>query len=74
MNANAAAVCVDSADEPAVPAASPLALVFAYHERSKHRLDRYAAGPAALDWDAQPDPFRFQPENWPWIGRDHRFY
>jgi len=32
--------------------------VLAYHERSKHRLDRYAAGPQTLDWDAQPDPFR----------------
>ena len=32
--------------------------VLAYHQRSKHRLDRYAAGPQTLDWDAQPDPFR----------------
>ena len=30
----------------------------AYHERSKHQLRQYAAGPATLDWDAQPDPFR----------------
>jgi SagB-type dehydrogenase family enzyme len=30
----------------------------AYHERSKHRLSAYAAGPETLDWDAQPDPFR----------------
>lgn len=29
-----------------------------YHQRTKHRLDRYAAGPETLDWDAQPDPFR----------------
>ena len=29
-----------------------------YHERSKHRLDRYAAGPGRLDWANQPDPFR----------------
>lgn len=35
-----------------------LARVQAYHERSKHRLDAYAAGPETLDWDAQPDPFR----------------
>ncbi len=35
-----------------------LAQVQAYHERSKHRLDRYAAGPDTLDWDAQPNPFR----------------
>lgn len=29
-----------------------------YHERSKHRLDRYAAGPETLDWSMQPNPFR----------------
>jgi len=34
------------------------AAVRAYHERSKHRLGAYAAGPETLDWDAQPDPFR----------------
>jgi SagB-type dehydrogenase family enzyme len=33
-------------------------LLQAYHQRSKHRLERYAAGPDTLDWDAQPDPFR----------------
>jgi SagB-type dehydrogenase family enzyme len=33
-------------------------VVRAYHIRTKHRLDRYAAGPGSLDWDAQPDPFR----------------
>jgi SagB-type dehydrogenase family enzyme len=32
--------------------------VRAYHERTKHRLDRYASGPDFLDWDQQPDPFR----------------
>lgn len=32
--------------------------VLAYHERTKHRLERYAPGPETLDWDAQPDPFR----------------
>jgi SagB-type dehydrogenase family enzyme len=32
--------------------------VLAYHERSKHRLDRYAPGPGYLDWANQPDPFR----------------
>ncbi len=34
------------------------AIVLAYHQRTKHRLDRYAVGPETLDWDAQPDPFR----------------
>jgi SagB-type dehydrogenase family enzyme len=33
-------------------------LIHAYHQRTKHRLDRYAAGPDALDWDAQPEAFR----------------
>jgi SagB-type dehydrogenase family enzyme len=32
--------------------------LFDYHERSKHRLDRYAPGPGGLDWANQPDPFR----------------
>lgn len=35
-----------------------LAVVQAYHERTKHRLERYAAGPETLDWEAQPNPFR----------------
>ncbi len=30
----------------------------AYHRRTRHLLQRYAAGPAMLDWDGQPDPFR----------------
>jgi SagB-type dehydrogenase family enzyme len=29
-----------------------------YHERSKHRLNRYAPGPGRLDWANQPNPFR----------------
>jgi len=32
--------------------------VFEYHERTKHHLNRYAAGPGSLDWADQPDPFR----------------
>jgi SagB-type dehydrogenase family enzyme len=32
--------------------------ILAYHARTKHRLERYAAGPETLDWSAQPDPFR----------------
>ncbi|MDP2142744.1 MAG: nitroreductase family protein [Gallionella sp.] len=35
-----------------------VATVLAYHARSKHALDRYAAGPGTLDWDAQPKAFR----------------
>ncbi|MCT2398904.1 nitroreductase family protein [Novosphingobium mangrovi (ex Huang et al. 2023)] len=32
--------------------------VLAYHRRTKHRPDGYAAGPGTLDWDAQPCPYR----------------
>lgn len=32
--------------------------VRAYHECSKHHLNRYAPGPGWLDWSSQPDPFR----------------
>jgi SagB-type dehydrogenase family enzyme len=32
--------------------------VRAYHELSKHHLERYAPGPGGLDWRSQPDPFR----------------
>ena len=32
--------------------------LLAYHQRSKHRVDRYAPGPTGLDWANQPDPFR----------------
>lgn len=32
--------------------------VLRYHERTKHRFDRFAPGPARLDWANQPDPFR----------------
>ena len=33
-------------------------IAIAYHRRTKHRLDGYAAGPETLDWDAQPSPYR----------------
>lgn len=32
--------------------------VLSYHQRTKHRLERYARSPGFLDWDNQPDPFR----------------
>ena len=38
--------------------ATALDTVLDYHRRTKHRLDGYAAGPEALDWDSQPAPFR----------------
>jgi SagB-type dehydrogenase family enzyme len=42
----------------AAPAADPGDVTLAYHTRTKHRLERYAAGPETLDWDMQPNPFR----------------
>ena len=38
--------------------ADPTTAVRAYHERTKHHLDRYAAGPGGMDWATQPEPFR----------------
>ncbi|MGZ5052990.1 MAG: SagB/ThcOx family dehydrogenase [Methylobacter sp.] len=32
--------------------------VLAYHNRTKHSLERYAKGPESIDWEDQPDPFR----------------
>ncbi len=32
--------------------------VYRYHQRTKHQLDQYAAGPNSLDWASQPDAFR----------------
>jgi len=29
-----------------------------YHNRTKHRLERYAKGPESIDWEDQPDQFR----------------
>ncbi|MCE9553893.1 MAG: SagB/ThcOx family dehydrogenase [Planctomycetes bacterium] len=36
-----------------------LTTVDAYHQRSKHRFDRYAAALGYLDWANQPHPFRY---------------
>lgn len=44
---------------PPLDATSALDTVLAYHARSKHAPDRYAPGPQTLDWDAQPQPFRW---------------
>ncbi|MGY6277031.1 SagB/ThcOx family dehydrogenase [Methylomonas sp. MgM2] len=32
--------------------------ILRYHQRTKHQLNAYAKGPATLDWDDQPNPFR----------------
>ena len=37
---------------------SELAKVYLYHDRTKHRLDRYARSLGYLDWANQPNPFR----------------
>ena len=37
---------------------SPADVARAYHARTKHTIERFAAGPETLDWDAQPNPFR----------------
>lgn len=39
-------------------AANSADIALAYHARTKHKTERYAAGPETLDWDAQPNPFR----------------
>lgn len=41
-----------------LPPARPFEAALAYHARTKHSLKAYAAGPEALDWDMQPNPFR----------------
>jgi len=33
-------------------------ITIAYHEATKHQLNRYARSPGHLDWASQPDPFR----------------
>lgn len=35
-----------------------LETILAYHQASKHALNRFADGPGYLDWATQPDPFR----------------
>ncbi|MEA3412091.1 MAG: SagB/ThcOx family dehydrogenase [Pseudomonadota bacterium] len=36
----------------------PLGRMLEYHDRTKHRLNRFARSPGYLDWATQPDPFR----------------
>jgi SagB-type dehydrogenase family enzyme len=36
-----------------------LDIVLAYHQRTKHHLKGYAAGPSGLDWANQPAAFRY---------------
>lgn len=41
-----------------MPTIDPLEQIRAYHQRTKHRFERYAASPDFMDWSTQPDPFR----------------
>lgn len=41
-----------------LPPANAADVILAYHQRTKHKMDRYAAGPETLDWSEQPNPFR----------------
>jgi SagB-type dehydrogenase family enzyme len=43
---------------PERPAPTPLEIVRAYHQATKHSPMRFADGPHDLDWANQPDPFR----------------
>lgn len=47
-----------SQDESQSAAEPPEHTVIAYHERTKHHFQRYAASPGYMDWATQPDPFR----------------
>lgn len=51
---------MDLIEKSPPPAVVPdrLQVVKAYHQRTKHRFEAYAAGPSTLDWDAQPAAFR----------------
>jgi SagB-type dehydrogenase family enzyme len=40
------------------PPSTDLERIRAFHQRSKHSFERYAAGPGQMDWATQPDPFR----------------
>jgi SagB-type dehydrogenase family enzyme len=44
--------------EKSVNLDSTIERTLAYHERTKHHLNRYARAPGSLDWATQPDPFR----------------
>lgn len=47
-------------EEPALTGpAERLQAILAYHELTRHHPGRYARGPGWMDWDTQPDPFRW---------------
>ncbi len=54
------------APSPAAPAPvrvadipDPVRFVLGYHDRTKHQPGRYARSLGTLDWESQPDPFRW---------------
>lgn len=51
-------LCQSQPGLPPEVLSSPLGVVKAYHQRSKHGVNGYAPGPASLDWEAQPSPYR----------------
>src|SRR5664280_1494472 len=52
-----------SSDEhPGAKKQNSIEAILAYHRRTKHHFQRFAASPGYLDWATQPDPFRRYPE------------
>ena len=49
----------DTASPTKTPFERNLEIVKNYHHTTKHRIDGYARGPETLDWDNQPNPFRY---------------
>src|SRR5580658_6951006 len=48
-----------SPDEyPGAKEQNSIETILAYHRRTKHHFQRFAASPGYLDWATQPDPFR----------------
>ncbi len=43
---------------PGAKEQSSIETILAYHRRTKHHFQRFAASPGYLDWATQPDPFR----------------
>jgi SagB-type dehydrogenase family enzyme len=49
---------IDKSPPPGVAAPTDLEITLAYHERTKHRPQQFAAALGYMDWATQPDPFR----------------
>ena len=44
---------------PSIDKENIVAEIFRYHEDTKHHYERYARSPGNMDWQNQPNPFRF---------------